>query len=233
MSTRSFERLGLEGASRSTVSRRWVSHSLKRIEQLRDRPLGEIGFFGLMIDGVYLAREITVLICIGLRTDGMKVVLDFETGSSESYEIGRELLQRLRDRGLVFQGQPLAVLDGAPALEKAVLEFWPQAHIQRCLVHKGDALSFVISANLHRRHLSESQRAMVAAKIASDRVGGDRKNHSANLPNDRVSQREAAEKLSVSTRSVASAKTVLSLFSVDSDGLGVVETGSCGPATAK
>lgn len=156
MSMRSFERMGLEGASRGTVSRRWVSHSLKRIEQLRGRSLGEAAFFGLMLDGVYLARELTVLICIGLCCDGSKRVLDFEVGSSESYEIGRELLQRLRQRGLVFLGQPLVILDGALALEKAVMEFWPQAHIQRCLVHKERNLH----AHLRRKDHGECSRLM-------------------------------------------------------------------------
>jgi phage N-6-adenine-methyltransferase len=66
-----------------------------------------------------------------------------------------------------------------------------------------DPLSYVVSLNLHRRHLTESQRAMVAARVEKLKHGGNRQD--ANL---HVGRAEAAEKLNVSTRSVASAKKV-------------------------
>lgn len=70
-------------------------------------------------------------------------------------------------------------------------------------------LGFVVSLNLKRRHLSESQRAMVAASLANMTVGGDRvSEHSANLQNGSVSQSQAAELLQVSPRSVATAAKI-------------------------
>ena len=76
--------------------------------------------------------------------------------------------------------------------------------------HKdGDPLAFVLSANLHRRHLTTSQRAMVAASLSKLTHGGDRKsdefqigNQDANLHLDRS---KAAKTLDVSPRSVATA----------------------------
>ena len=70
-----------------------------------------------------------------------------------------------------------------------------------------DALAFVISANLNRRHLTDSQRAMVAAKLESYSHGGNRRKvQDANLRLDRT---EAAETLSVSPRSVCTAAKIL------------------------
>jgi N6-adenosine-specific RNA methylase IME4/anti-sigma28 factor (negative regulator of flagellin synthesis) len=72
---------------------------------------------------------------------------------------------------------------------------------------EGDPLAYVISLNLKRRHLNESQRAMVAAKLATARHGGDRRSdQAANLPV--VSQEEAAKLMNVSERSVRSAVAV-------------------------
>jgi N6-adenosine-specific RNA methylase IME4 len=69
-----------------------------------------------------------------------------------------------------------------------------------------DPLAYVVSKNLKRRHLSESQRAMVAAKLATYQHGGDRRSdQAANLQVDRPA---AARLLNVSERSVASAADV-------------------------
>lgn len=69
-------------------------------------------------------------------------------------------------------------------------------------------LAFVISLNIHRRHLSESQRSMAAAKIATITHGGDRRSdQAANLPT--VTQAFAAKALNVSERSVRSARKII------------------------
>lgn len=70
----------------------------------------------------------------------------------------------------------------------------------------GDPLTFVVSKNLHRRHLDKSQRAQIAAESETLRHGGDRKSdQDANLHLDRA---ERAEKFGVSERSIATAAEV-------------------------
>jgi len=81
--------------------------------------------------------------------------------------------------------------------------------------YEGDApVQFVVSLNLHRRHLSESQRGMVAAKLATLKHGGDRvSEQAANLPV--ATQAEAAELLNVSERTLRSARAVQSYGAPD------------------
>lgn len=72
-----------------------------------------------------------------------------------------------------------------------------------------DPLAFVISKNLHRRHLNEAQRSMVAKKLATMRQGRPA-DKPANLPVlPEVSQDEAAKMLNVSPRSVRHAAIVI------------------------
>lgn len=77
-----------------------------------------------------------------------------------------------------------------------------------------DPIAFVISANMHRRHMTPSQSAMVAASLANMQSGGTGANQhndgcrSANLQSS-VSQSQAADMLQVSVRTVASAARVI------------------------
>lgn len=72
-----------------------------------------------------------------------------------------------------------------------------------------DPLAYVISLNLRRRHLNESQRAMCAARLANMRQGRPEINP-ANLPDlPDVSQIQAANMLNVSERGLRSARIVL------------------------
>jgi N6-adenosine-specific RNA methylase IME4 len=68
-----------------------------------------------------------------------------------------------------------------------------------------DPLGYVISLNLRRRHLDESQRAMVAAKIATLRDGQRQVGKFADVP----TQGRAASLLNVSERTVRHARDVV------------------------
>lgn len=67
-----------------------------------------------------------------------------------------------------------------------------------------DPLNFVLSLNLHRRHLTDSQRALVAAQIVDWESGVNQ--HTAGPAN--LQTREAARRLSISERAVAAAKRI-------------------------
>lgn len=72
-----------------------------------------------------------------------------------------------------------------------------------------DPFRFIVSQNLHRRHLTDSQRAAMAIRIANMTHGGDRKSDQvADRRLDAISQGEAAEVLNVSHRAVSRAKRV-------------------------
>lgn len=69
----------------------------------------------------------------------------------------------------------------------------------------GDPLAFVISLNIQRRHLTESQRAAAAAQIANLRPGRPAEKG----PIGTISIERAAEMMNVSPRSVKRAKKVI------------------------
>ena len=138
MSTRSQAWASEGGMSKTAASRHWIEATAARIGELRERDLTKMAFFGLMLDGVVIGNGAVVVIALGLTCTGEKVVLDFEVGNSENAVVCTALVARLQRRGFapVAGCRLFAVLDGAAALQGAVLGVWPDALIQRCLVHK-------------------------------------------------------------------------------------------------
>jgi ParB-like chromosome segregation protein Spo0J len=68
-----------------------------------------------------------------------------------------------------------------------------------------DPIPFVLSMNLHRRHLSASQRAMIAAGLATSKRGGDR----SKAQKCALTHAQAAQQFSISERQVDKASALL------------------------
>jgi hypothetical protein len=105
---------------------------------------------------------------------------------------------------MLFEGKILDGRNRYRACELAKVELSADHFTQ---YEGNDPLGFVISKNLHRRHLSTSQRSIIAAEIAKMPQGFRSDQPSANLQKV-ISVPEAAELMNVSTRPVATAKTI-------------------------
>ena len=79
----------------------------------------------------------------------------------------------LREPIVVYEDKILDGRNRALALEISGREI-KDAHFKK--YYGNDPIGFVLSANLHRRHLNESQRAMIGAKMASFEVGDNQHN---------------------------------------------------------
>jgi hypothetical protein len=112
----------------------------------------------------------------------------------------------LRNKIVMHEG---AILDGRNRYQACLMAGVDPAFVE--FDDSGaDALNFVMSLNMHRRHLTDGERATAAAKLANIRFGDNQHTlGSANLQTHAISQSDAAKRFDVSTRSVASASKVL------------------------
>ena len=125
--------------SKSTVSRVWRQIKADW-ESWNRRDLAE-DIVRLILDGTVVkvrldrkATSISLLVVLGVRRDGQKVLLAVKNMGGESEAAWRGILDDLTKRGL--KRPELAIVDGAPGLEKALVSLWPDLPMQRCTVHK-------------------------------------------------------------------------------------------------
>ena len=109
--------------------------------------------------------RVPVLVTLGTRADGTRVVIDLRIAGEESSAAWGEVIQALVKRRI---GVPaVAVIDGAPGLAQALQEQWKNIQIQRCTNHKLRNLLAKAPARL-REELAEDYRRMIYAESVDE-----------------------------------------------------------------
>jgi transposase-like protein len=126
--------------SKDTVSRTWRKVQANW-EAWSRRSLAQEDVVRLILDGTGVrarldrkATSISLLVVLGIRRDGQKVLLAVRNMGGESEAAWRTVLDNLVSRGL--RSPEFLIIDGAPGLEKSLGLVWPDALVQRCTVHK-------------------------------------------------------------------------------------------------
>ena len=128
-----------------TVGKDVVSRTWRKVKSDWDawnsRSLAEDPIVRLILDGTVVrvrldrkATSISLLVVLGVRADGQKVLLAIKSMGGESAEAWRTVLNDLITRGL--RRPEFLIVDGAPGLDKAIASVWDGVPVQRCTVHK-------------------------------------------------------------------------------------------------
>src|SRR5207253_2618824 len=152
---------------KDTVSRVWRKVKADW-ETWNARSLAEEPIVRLILDGTVVrvrldrkATSISLLVVIGVREDGQKVLLAVKHMGGESAEAWRSVLDDLIERGL--RRPEFLIVDGAPGLEKAIAAVWDGVPVQRCTVHKHRNLLAHAPERLHEEITADYNDMIYAA----------------------------------------------------------------------
>ena len=156
---------------KDTVSRVWRKvkgdWDVWNARALSDEPIVR-----LILDGTVVrvrldkkATSISLLVALGVRSDGQKVLLAIKNMGGESEAAWRALLDNLIARGL--KTPELIIVDGGSGLDKALAALWPDAPVQCCTVHKHRNLLAHAPDRLHEE-ISADYTDMIYAKTRQE-----------------------------------------------------------------
>lgn len=122
--------------SPSTVSRRYVRASARKLKDLIERRLDRYDFIAIVIDGKTFGDD-EIIMAVGVTMEGNKVMLGIIQSGTENHKVCKDFLLSLIDRGLRYDKGLLCVIDGAKGLRKAINDvFGIHGIVQRCQWHK-------------------------------------------------------------------------------------------------
>ena len=167
------------GFKKSTVSRRWIKATSKKLDELQTRSLSELDIRTVFIDGKRF-HKFGVIVALGVSSEGRKYVLGIYQASSENHQSCLNLLNDIEKRGISDEGI-LFVVDGGSGLNKA-LELKYDCHDKkkrrairiRCHIHKWWNLEKILGEEAHKAKglfwALRDAKDMVEAKSISDRL---------------------------------------------------------------
>jgi transposase-like protein len=150
--------------SKDAVSR-LVGRLHEDFDTWRSRDLAAEDIRYVFMDGWYpkvriggRRERVPVLVTLGVRGNGERVVLDMRLVGDESAASWTEVVASLAARHLA---RPvLAVIDGNPGLTNGLRSHWPGIELQRCTAHKLRNLQAKAPARL-REELTEDYRRLI------------------------------------------------------------------------
>jgi putative transposase len=162
-----------DAVGKDTVSRVWRKvkgdWDAWNGRSLKDEPI-----IRLILDGTIVrvrldkkATSISLLVALGVRQDGQKVLLAVKNMGGESQAAWRALFDDLVKRGL--KTPELVIVDGAQGLEKALAALWSDMPVQRCTVHKHRNLLAHAPDRLHEEISADYNDMIYADSKAADR----------------------------------------------------------------
>jgi putative transposase len=126
----------------------------------------------LILDGTVVrvrldrkATNISLLVVLGVRRDGQKVLLAVKNMGGESEAAWRSILDDLIAHGL--RTPDFLITDGGAGLERALAALWPDVPAQRCTVHKHRNLLAHAPDALHEE-ISADYTDMIYAETAKE-----------------------------------------------------------------
>ena len=136
------------GLSKSTVSKRFIRASQRKLKELLNRRLDKEDIVAVFIDGKSFAED-EIILAVGITLEGKKMILGFIQAATENERVIREFFERLIERGLSYKDGLLFVVDGAKGILKAIREvFKGYAMIQRCQWHKRENVLSYLPKNV-------------------------------------------------------------------------------------
>ena len=167
------------GFKKSSVSRKWIKATAKKIEDLQKRALKEMDIRAVFIDGKRFAKH-GVIIALGVGSSGQKNVLGIYQADTENSRSCLNLLNDLEKRGLPESGL-IFIVDGGSGLNKALEQKYyvhdkkrRRAIRIRCYVHKWRNIEKALGAESHKAlglfWALRDARDLTEAKVISERL---------------------------------------------------------------